>query len=149
MDRVMNRHLNPLDIIAILAGLICALVTTFIGLFAIPFTGYGYGLANIATHYLNISLGIELPLYIALIAISRRVLAYACGAMCVVSYIGACLLGLCDISGALSVIAFLRVLGESVLFPGEVSSIAVALVALYLRRRQTAGGPGLGSETGD
>jgi hypothetical protein len=145
----MIRHLKPLDVIAILAGLVCALVTTFIGFFAIPFTGYGYGLANIANHYLNISLGIELPLYIALIAISRRALAYACCAMCILSYIGACLLALCDISGALNVTALLRVLGESMLFPGEVSTIAVALVALYLRRRQTGGSPGLDSETGD
>jgi hypothetical protein len=136
MGAVMKRHLKPLDVIAALAGLFCALVTTFVGVFAIPFMGYGHGLANIANHYLNISLGIELPLYVALIATSRKALVYACGAMCILNYIGACLLALCDISGAVSVTVLLRVLGESMLFPGEISSIAVALVALYLHRRQ-------------
>ncbi len=133
---VMKRRAKPLDVIAILAGLVCALVTTFIGVFAVPFMGYGYGLANIANHYLNITLGIELPLYVALIAISRRALVYVCWAMCVLSYIGAILLALCDISGAVSVTVLLRVLGESMLFPGEISSIAAALAALYLYKRQ-------------
>ena len=118
--------------VAILMGFLCAFATTFIGLVAVPFTGYGFGLARVANHYLNISLGLELPLYIVLICTRRKAPMYACVAMCLINYLGVFLLTLCDVSGPLHTTTLLRLFAESIFFPGEISSIAVALIAVYL-----------------
>ena len=83
-------------LLAILIGVFFAILTFFFGFFALSFTGYGQGLAGFAEHWLNISSSIELPLYLVLVFISRRWLAYACSAMCVVTYTGTFLFNLSD-----------------------------------------------------
>lgn len=132
MDAAENMSLSFTKIVAALVGMISAFTATFIGVIAIPFAGYGSGLASVAIHYLEISLGLEFPLYMVLIFISRKVLAYSCLALCIVNYVGAYLLSLSDESGAIRAAYAVKMLIVSVLFPGEISCIAAAGMALYL-----------------
>jgi len=136
MDDFRNRNSTIVRVIAIFVGFLCAFITTFIGIVAIPFTGYGFGLASVANHYLNISLGIELPLYIVLICIRRKVLTYVCAGMCIINYVGVFLLTLRDISGPIHAMVLLKLSAESIFFHGEISYIAVAFRAHYLHKDQ-------------
>jgi len=116
-------------------GLLFALFTTFIGGFGLAFTAYGHGLGSFARHYLNISMGLELPIFAALLFMPRRVLAIVCGAMCLINIPGVYLLLLSDDSGSAHPLSAFKEICLSLLFPGELSCLIVALIALYLYRR--------------
>jgi len=147
MELAFERRWTLLEIMAALVGLFFAICTSFIG-FMIPLAGWGHGLASVAVHYLFLSLGIELPLYLLFLLISRRWLVCACYAMCAINFVGAGLLERSNILGALHLMDFVGITIMSVLFPGELTSIAVVLVALYLRRSEMTGRSDFGSETG-
>ena len=125
-------------LLAILIGVFFAILTFFFGFFALSFTGYGQGLAGFAEHWLNISSSIELPLYLVLVFVSRRWLAYACSAMCVVTYAGTFLFCLSEESSPVHLATIFKVLCVSIVYPWMLSSIVVAITAVYLYRRQKA-----------
>lgn len=142
----------------ILIGILFASLTLFTGVIALSFTGYGQGLAGFAEHWLNISCGIELPLYLILVFLSRRWLAYACSAMCIVIYAGTFLFCLSEESSPVHLVTIFKLFCVPVIYPWMASSIVVAITAVYLYRNQKArvigpklyrpqGGPDLGSET--
>jgi hypothetical protein len=137
---------------AILIGVLFASLTGFMGFIALSFTGYGQGLAGFAEHWLNISCGIELPLYLILVFVSRRWLAYACSAMCIVIYAGTFLFNLSDQSAPVHLATIVKLFCVAFLDPWMLPSLVVAITAVYLYRHEKggrAGGPGLDSETGD
>jgi hypothetical protein len=125
-------------LLAILIGVLSAALTGFMGIIALSFTGYGQGLAGFAEHWLNISCGIELPLYLILVFVSRRWLAYACSAMSVVIYAGSFLFNLSDQSAPVHLATIVKLFCVPFLDPWMLPSIVVAMTAVYLYRHQTA-----------
>ena len=125
-------------LLAILIGVLFAALTGFMGIIALSFTGYGHGLAGFAEHWLNISCGIELPLYLVLVFVSRRWLAYACSAMCVVIYVGSFLFNLSDQSAPIHLATIVKLFCVPFLDPWMLPSIVVAITAVYLYRHQKA-----------
>jgi hypothetical protein len=123
---------------AILIGVLFASLTFFMGVIALSFTGYGQGLAGFAEHWLNISCGIELPLYLVLVFVSRRWLAYVCSVMCVVIYAGTCLFCLSEESSPVHLATIFKLFCLPVIYPWMLPSIIVAITAVYLYRYQKA-----------
>jgi hypothetical protein len=127
-----------MQLLAILIGVLFASLTFFMGIIALSFTGYGQGLAGFAEHWLNISCGIDLPLYLILIFVSRRWLAYACSAMCIVIYAGSFLFFLSEQSSPVHLATIVKLFCVPVLYPWMLSSLVVAITSVYLYRHQKA-----------
>lgn len=137
MAEVKRRSTASAKFVAVPLGIFFASATTFLGLIA-SFTGYGRGLSGVAAHYLTISLGSELPLYVVLLFFSRRALALGCCSLCLINFVGAFLLKLSDYSGVSHAPSIWHILVKSFFFPGQLLSLVVAIIALYVYSQQLA-----------
>jgi hypothetical protein len=121
------------ELLAALIGAFLAFITTVIGLFAIPFVGAG---PEGAFRVLSISLGIEFPIYVIFLFISRRVLMCGCWVMCVISYAANCMVLISEKWFPVDFIGILKTLGIAILLPDDLLCVVVALLTTYMYRTE-------------
>ena len=121
------------ELLAAMAGALCALYTTIIGVFAIPFAGTGsIGYFKM----LSISLGFEFPVYIVALCISRKALMSACWVMYAANYPAACIVLFSEKWFPLNPLGVLKTLIVAIVYPTSLLIIAVALLATFSYRAE-------------
>jgi hypothetical protein len=135
------------ELLAIVAGGALSFLDVFIGLVAMPFAGAGpMGFLRV----LSITLGLELPVYIIFIFVSRRALMYACWSMYALIHIEDCVFVLSEKWFPVDPFGILKAFVGTTVFSLEgLVSLGVALLATYLFRKERESALGHDSQTWD
>ncbi len=139
MDNKEKLFPRPIHVVCGIVGMICALISTVIGVMGFGFTAFGPGLESLVRHCVVIESGLEFPVYIILIFISRKALAYAYGALFAMRYFCVFLLALNDCSRCIGIVSTLKMIFLSIIFPENLLCLAVVLISLFLYKAEAHG----------
>ena len=126
--------IDGFEVLVIVAGGVLAFLDLFIGLVAMPFAGGGpMGFLRV----LSITLGLELPVYISFLFVSRRALMCACWSMYAVIHLEDCVFALSEKLFPVNTFGILKAFVLTIVFSSEgLVSLAVALLVTYLFREE-------------